>query len=80
MTEPPVSIPQKVLEYEKFLNETLRDDLRKVEQQAENVCDELASYLQIAAFVKQVQAKRFGDGQLKLQTDIGCNFYVQCTV
>ena len=75
-----VSIPKKVVEYEAFVNEKLRPDLAAVELEAEKVCDELSNFLQIVEFIKQLKSKTFGDGPIKTQTDLGCNFYVQCVM
>lgn len=75
------SIPQKVLEYETFLNETLRRDLGNVQKLEEKVVRELSSYLQIRTFVGQLKDDEFGDEEtLKVQSDLGCNFYVQCVM
>ncbi|KAI1287379.1 Protein UXT [Halotydeus destructor] len=75
------SIPHKVLEYETFLNETLRKDLARVEELAEKCFAELENYLQIQTFVKQLKEKTYGPSdKLKVQSDIGSNFYVQCVI
>lgn len=71
----------QVNKYETFINNVLRRDLAKVHKQYEELCKELSEYLQVRAVVKHIQQNCVKDNEtvpLKSQTDIGCNFYVQC--
>ncbi|XP_046358108.2 protein UXT-like [Haliotis rufescens] len=65
----------KVVEYEKFLNETLREDLRKILDERDKVYSQIAEYLQLKTVIEKT--KDADGGELKTQVDLGCNFYVQ---
>lgn len=77
-TQPP--IPAKVVEYEQFVNEVLKKDLGRVQSQQEKVFLDLSNYLQIRTFIDQLKERSFGDGSLKLKSDLGSNFYVNCVM
>lgn len=69
----------KVLEYEKFLNETLREDLRKIVEQRDKIYSQVAEYLQLKATIEKIQEFEITK-ELKTKVDLGCNFYVQANV
>lgn len=76
-----LAIQSKVLEYENFVNDVLRKDLLRVQQQEQKALAELANYLQVQTFARQLKEQAFGDcNQLKLKSDLGANFYVNCVV
>lgn len=82
MADSPVTcdIPAKVVQYEEFVNERLRPDLKKVLDTEQQVCDDIANCDQICVFLGQLKAKVFTDRELKVQTDLGCNFYVEAVM
>ena len=77
-------IPAKVLHYEEFINERLRPDLKRVMDAEQLVCDDMANCEQVCVFLQQLKDKAFmddgDDGPLKVQTDLGCNFYAEAVV
>ena len=73
-------IPAKVLQYEEFVNERLKPDLKKVLDAEQQVCDDMSNCDQVCVFLDQIKRKEFGEGDLKVQTDIGCNFYVEAVM
>ena len=78
-----MDIPSKVLKYEEFLNERLRPDLKHVLDSDERLCTEIANCHQVTQFLKQLKDKAFGheEGQeIKVKTDLGCNFFVEAVV
>lgn len=73
------SIPQKVFEYEKFLNEKLKEDLRVLLEQRDKVYGQLAEYYQLKTTIEQIKSNEVTTN-LKTKVDLGCNFYVQANV
>lgn len=67
----------KIQRYETFLNETLREDLRKVSILEENVLHQLTGYGDLRMFIQSLQNDSFKskDKPLKTKVDLGCNFY-----
>ena len=80
MAESSCDIPAKVLQYEEFLNERLRPDLKKVLDAEQQVSDDMANCDQVCVFLHQLKEKEFTDRELKVQTDLGCNFYVEAVM
>ncbi|ELU18251.1 hypothetical protein CAPTEDRAFT_1365 [Capitella teleta] len=71
---------EKVLQYEKFLNEILRRDLQKVLEERDKIYSEIAEYLQLKNVIQKLKEEDPGRKGLKSQVDLGCNFYVQAKV
>jgi len=71
---------RKTLEYETFLNERLREDLRKILEQRDTVYEEISEYLQLRATVEKLKGDFTPKSTLKTKVDLGCNFYVQANV
>ncbi|XP_060078215.1 protein UXT-like [Ylistrum balloti] len=74
------TVPEKVLAYETFLNETLREDLRKLLEEQDKLYGQVAEYLQLKTVIERVQSTDYTKEELKTKVDIGCNFYVQANV
>lgn len=78
---PEYDIPAKVLQYEQFLNERLRPDLKQVLDAESQVCDQISNCNQVCLFLDQLANKSFGtSNELKVQTDLGCNFFCEAVV
>ena len=75
-----IRIPNKVTEYERFLNERLKRDLQALLDTRDSVYSDIAEYLQLQRAVEQLQAGVGGREGLKTMVDIGCNFYSQALV
>lgn len=74
-------IPSKVLKYEEFVNERLRPDLKQALDAEQEVANEMANCDQVCLLLRQFQQKEFTDkSELKVLTDIGCNFYTEAVV
>ncbi|XP_029974794.1 protein UXT [Salarias fasciatus] len=76
--ESPSAVNQKVLEYEHFINEVLRRDLQKVMEQRDEVYEKISQYLQLKNTIQSLQGSE--SKQLKVDVDLGCNFFVQAEV
>lgn len=72
-------VAEKVLTYEHFLNEKLREDLRKLLEQRDVIYGQISEYLQLKTTVEQIKAAGIQE-DLKTKVDLGCNFYVQAKV
>ena len=73
-------LPDKVLQYEKFLNENLKGDLKKVLDQRDEVYGQIAEYLQLKTVIEKLKEMKLTEEELKTKVDLGCNFYVQAVV
>ncbi|XP_012939069.2 protein UXT [Aplysia californica] len=71
---------EKTLAYETFLNERLRDDLRKILDQRDKVYEEISEYLQLKSTIEKIEEDLLPQSSLKTKVDLGCNFYVQANV
>lgn len=69
----------KVLEYETFVNEKLREDLRLILEQRDEIYGQIAEYLQLKTTIERIKVNGM-QGDLKTKVDIGCNFYVQTNI
>ena len=88
-----MSINEKVLKYEEFLNEKLRTDLREVHAQRDQIYKQISQYMQLKRLIETIkgqQAEQNGSTgtkkktkvqcDVKMKMDLGCNFYVQAAV
>jgi prefoldin alpha subunit len=69
----------KVFEYEKFVNEKLKEDLRSILEQRDKTYQQIAEYLQLKTSIEKIKEVKLTEG-LKTKVDLGCNFYVQANV
>nr|XP_057940955.1 protein UXT [Doryrhamphus excisus] len=72
------NVEQKVLQYEKFIDEVLKKDLQTVMEQRDAVYNQISQYLQLKNTIQSLQET--GSKRLKTDVDLGCNFYVQAEV
>lgn len=74
-------VKDKVLKYETFLNEQLRPDLKAILEQRDKIYCETAEYLALKNSLVAVNSADLKPGQpLKVQVDLGCNFYARANV
>ncbi|XP_059500300.1 protein UXT [Stegostoma tigrinum] len=69
---------RKVLEYEAFVNDVLKRDLKKVLEQRDEIYEKIAQHLQLKNVIERLQESD-SEG-LKMEVDLGCNFYLQAKV
>lgn len=74
------SLPKKVTEYEKFLNDRLKTDLQAVLESRDSVFSDIAEYMQLRNVIERLQGTKADDTHLKTMVDLGCNFYAQARV
>ncbi|XP_041348779.1 protein UXT-like [Gigantopelta aegis] len=70
----------RVLQFEKFLNETLKEDLRKALEARDKIFSQISEYLQLKTVIERLKETNLSNSELKTKTDIGCNFYIQAKV
>lgn len=70
----------KINEYETYLNEVLREDLKHVLGQREQLCQEILELEQLKTVIERLQEAELTKETLKTRVDLGCNFYVQANV
>ena len=74
-------IADKVAQYETFLNETLRTDLKSTLTLRDKIYQEQAEYLALRNSINAIQLVELVPGEpLKTKVDLGCNFYCQARV
>uniref|UniRef100_A0A914W815 Protein UXT n=1 Tax=Plectus sambesii TaxID=2011161 RepID=A0A914W815_9BILA len=72
-------IDKKILDYETFVNERLRSDLKTVLDQRDAVLQEIEEYETLKTTIEKLkEANRTTD--LKTQVDLGQNFFVNAVV
>lgn len=77
------SLPKKVAEYERFLNDRLKRDLKVLLDNRDSIYSDIAEYLQLQRVLERLEAAGVGSeggGGLKTMVDLGCNFYSQALV
>lgn len=75
----------KIVEFERFVNDKLRNDLKLVLDEQDKIHAEIADYLQIKDTIDKVsecKVSRDSKTRFKLNTrvDLGCNFYANAVV
>ena len=70
----------KFLEYETFLNERLKVDLKLVLDNRDSIFSDIAGYLQLRNVIDRLQGGGVPSTGLKSMVDLGCNFYTQARV
>lgn len=73
-------IPEKVLQYEIFVNDVLKEDLKYVHEQQNKVTTELAEFIQLKNSIQTFKDASLIEDGLKTKIDLGCNFYVQANI
>uniref|UniRef100_A0A0B6Z650 Uncharacterized protein n=1 Tax=Arion vulgaris TaxID=1028688 RepID=A0A0B6Z650_9EUPU len=75
-----MEMDSKVLAYETFLNERLREDLRKILEDRDKLYEEISQYFQLKSTIQKIQEDLTSQTELKTKVDLGCNFYVQANI
>nr|XP_027199891.1 protein UXT-like [Dermatophagoides pteronyssinus] len=72
------SINEKILRYENFVENVLKNDLHKVSCQYEKICEQITDYNNIKSTIETINGDQMKT--LKTMNDIGSNCYVQCVI
>lgn len=74
------SIDDSILKYESFINDVLKEDLRKLEFRLQQVNAEIADLVQQKHTLKVITDKKIHPNGFKTQVNIGCNFFMEASV
>ncbi|XP_076313485.1 uxt prefoldin-like subunit [Tachypleus tridentatus] len=75
-----IDVSAKVLKYEHFLNDVLREDLRKFLLERDKICTRIAEYEGLKTVISRIEETSEKGKSLKTEIDFGCNFYVKAVV
>lgn len=76
---PSAEIKEKVLRYESFINDVLKEDLKEILGQLDARNTEIAEWVQLKTVLTCLKESEMTDG-FKTKMDIGTNVYVQVNV
>ncbi|CAG8454883.1 2891_t:CDS:2 [Ambispora gerdemannii] len=77
-TKETTSISKKIAQYESFLNDKLKPDLKKTLDLRDAVYDQITEYLKLKTQIRVITENQLTE--LKTMVDLGTNFYVQAKV
>lgn len=72
-------INEKVLRYEAFINDVLKEDLKEVHSQADKKNTEISEWIQLKTILNTLNENEMING-FKTKMDIGTNVYVQVNI
>lgn len=70
-------LKQKILSYETFLNDVLKEDLKKIHLKLDYLQGEVFEYIQLKNYIETLKQQKLNEETLKTQVDIGCNIFIQ---
>lgn len=74
------TVQRKLLQYETFLNDVLKNDLVKLEKKFNDKVTEIAEFQQLKGVIKCLQSLNAEKDGFKTKVDLGNNFYIQAKV
>lgn len=80
MEKPESGMKEKVLQYETFLNDVLKEDLRKIHVKLDHLQSELFEYIQLKNYIETVKSNKLNETTMNTQVDVGCNIFLQAKV
>ena len=76
LVEEDMNIPEKILRYEQFVNDILKERLKSIHSAADLILSELSEYIQLKNTIETIMELDCLQEKFKTQVDIGCNFYM----
>ena len=73
-------IQKKILKFETFVNDVLKDDLAQLEQKLDAKNADIAEFLQLKAMITTFKNNGLDKSGFKTQVDIGQNFFIEAQV
>jgi len=70
------AVSARIIQYESFINDVLKEDLKRVVTRRDDLYSTIAEYLQLKRIIEQIMQQGTQIPR-KVMTDIGCNFYCQ---
>lgn len=75
-----IHIDETILKYENFINDVLKEDLKKLELRLQEVNFEVSDLVQQKHTLKVVTDKKVHPDGFKTQVNLGCNFFMEAAV
>ncbi|XP_076749880.1 uxt prefoldin-like subunit [Xylocopa sonorina] len=73
-------IQEKVIKFETFVNDVLREDLAKLEEKLDTKNADIAEFLQLKTTITTLQNNGLDQSGFKTQVDVGQNFFIEAHV
>ncbi|XP_031847988.1 uxt prefoldin-like subunit [Nomia melanderi] len=73
-------IQQKILKFETFVNDVLKEDLAKIEKKLDFKNAEVTEFLQLKSIITAIQSNGFDESGFKTQVNVGQNFFIEAHV
>lgn len=71
-----INIPEKILRYEQFVNDVLKEKLKIIHSTSDRILSDLSEYIQLKNTIETIMELDCLQEKFKTQVDIGCNFYM----
>ncbi|CAH0400332.1 unnamed protein product [Chilo suppressalis] len=71
---------ENILKYENFINDVLKEDLKKLEIRLQMINGEVADLIQQKHTLKVISDKNVHPSGFKTQVNLGCNFFMEASV
>ncbi|KAF9419338.1 hypothetical protein HW555_004102 [Spodoptera exigua] len=78
MSDP--KIEETIFKYENFINDVLKEDLRRVQMRLERINSEISDLIQEKHTIRVITDKKMHPNGFKTQVNIGCNFFMEAAV
>ncbi|CAH0690023.1 unnamed protein product [Spodoptera exigua] len=78
MSDP--KIEETIFKYENFINDVLKEDLRRVQIRLERINSEISDLIQEKHTIRVITDKKMHPNGFKTQVNIGCNFFMEAAV
>ncbi|KAK9502168.1 hypothetical protein O3M35_012752 [Rhynocoris fuscipes] len=75
-----INIPEKIYKYESFLNDVLKEELKKTQLQLDRLYTEVAEFVQLKHSIEIMNSCKTEGSSLKTTVDIGCNFLMKAKI
>lgn len=73
-------IQEKILKFETFINEVLKEDLAKFQKKLDVKIEDFAEFLQLKTMITTIQNNKFDQDGFKTQVDVGQNFFIEAHI
>ncbi|XP_068619261.1 protein UXT homolog [Battus philenor] len=74
------NVDERIAEYEGFINNVLKEDLRQLEIQLQNINSEISDLIQQKHSLKVLTDEKLHPNGFKSQVNLGCEFYMEAAV
>ncbi|KAJ0173774.1 hypothetical protein K1T71_010923 [Dendrolimus kikuchii] len=75
-----ININETVLKYDNFINNVLKEDLKRVEVRLQEINTEISDLVQQRHTLKVITDKNLHPNGFKTQVNLGCNFFMEAAV